>query len=463
MTIWLPDPTTLKRPAYRSLAQALVQAIEAGELRAGERLPTHRELAYQLGLSVQTISRAYEELVRLGVVSGEVGRGTFVRESITETKTPWHRLRESDAVIDCSMLTPVGSALHGERLSAALSCLAQDLPHDALFSFRPRAALARHRRVGVRWLARCGVQTQPDLVLPTNGSTAAMTVALMTAASPGDLVLTEEYGHHTLPSLARYPGLRLAGLPVDGEGIEPGAFDQACRQTSVKALFVVPNGLNPLARMMGLERRHEICEIARRHNVLILENDAGGPLSPGRPAPLTALAPERVFYFTGFSKCLLPGLRYGYLVMPETLVSAAMNRHLVTNWMATALVAEVATRWVADGTAAELLAWQQAALHRRNRIAARCLVGTPHAAVPSGLHIWLPLEGQWSEEAFVAHARHRGVALAPGGAFATSDAQRHPGVRICLGGPEEEEDLARGLGIVAHLLRNQPEPAMLAL
>ena len=147
----------------------------------------------------------------------------------------------------------------------------------------------------------------------------------------------------------------------------------------------------------------------------------------------------------------------------RNLAALVSFENMVTNWMATALVAEVATRWVADGTAAELLAWQQAALHRRNRIAARCLVGTPHAAVPSGLHIWLPLEGQWSEEAFVAHARHRGVALAPGGAFATSDAQRHPGVRICLGGPEEEEDLARGLGIVAHLLRNQPEPAMLAL
>jgi DNA-binding transcriptional MocR family regulator len=462
MTIWPPDPKSLRRPAYHALAQTLVRAIEAGEVRPGDRLPTHRELAYQLGLSVQTISRAYEELTRLGVIAGEVGRGTFVRAGPAEARTPWHRLRDGDAVIDCSMLTPVTSDLHAVRMSEALAGLSRDLPADALFSFRPRAALARHRRVGLQWLARCGVQTRMELVLPTNGCTAAMTIALMTAASPGDLVLTEEYGHHTLPPLSRYLGLRIAGLPMDREGVLPDAFAQACRSMPVKALFVIPNGLNPLASVMGLERRQALCDIARRHDVLIIENDAGGPLQPARPKPLAALAPERVFYFTGFTKCLLPGLRFGYLVLPETLVSAAMNRHLVTSWMATALVAEVATRWIADGTAAELLAWQQRALRQRNQIAARALQGVPHLAAPNGLHVWLPLAGRWAEDAFVLHARHHGIAVAAGQAFATDESPRRPGVRVCLGGPEPDE-LSRGLATVARLVRDRPEPAMLAL
>jgi DNA-binding transcriptional MocR family regulator len=462
MTIWPPDPRSLKRPAYRSLAQTLVRAVESGEIRAGERLPTQRELAFQLGLSVQTISRAYDELARLGVIAGEVGRGTFVREGPVETRTPWHRLQDSDAIIDCSMLMPVVSEMHSERMAAAVAGLARDLPDDVLFSFRPRAALARHRRIGTQWLARCGIVTRPELVLPTNGSTAAMTVALMTAAAPGDLVVTEECGHHTLPSLARYLGLRLAGLPVDPEGIDPEAFEHACQQASVKVLFLVPNGLNAAATFMGPERRHALCEIARRHDVLIVENDAGGPLHPGRPKPLATLAPERTFYFTSFTKCLLPGLRFGYLVLPETLVSAAMNRHLVTNWMATALVAELATRWVADGTAAELLAWQQAALRHRNQIAARALRGLAFTQIPNGLHLWLPLDGAWNEDAFVAHARHRGVAVAAGGAFAIGEAARHRGVRICLGAPETSE-LARGCDIIARLVRDRPEPAMLAI
>jgi DNA-binding transcriptional MocR family regulator len=462
MTIWPPDKNSLKRPAYRALAQALARAIEAGELRPGDRLPTHRELAYQLDLSVQTVGRAYEELTRLDIIGGEVGRGTFVRAGPVETRTPWHRIGGGEQVIDCSMLTPVIDDLHLQRMGTTLAELARDPPSEALFSFRPRAALQPHREVAVRWLRRCGVAVAPELVLPTNGNTSAMTVALMTAANPGDLVVTEELGHHTLPTLTRYLGLRLAGLEVDDEGIVPARFAAACRAGGVKVLYVMPNGNNPLARTMGRERRTELCDIARRHEVMILENDAWGPLQPDRPAPLVELAPERTFYFTGFSKCLLPGLRFGYLVMPETLVSAASNRHLVTSWMATALMAEIASRWVDDGTADELLDWQRAVLARRNRLAASVLADIPHLATRNGLHVWLPLGDSWSEIAFVTHARLQGVALAPGSSFAISEPPPQRGVRVCLGGPSED-DLRRGLAIIARLARNRPEPALLAI
>jgi DNA-binding transcriptional MocR family regulator len=462
MTMWPPDPSTLTRPAYRALAQALIRAIDAGAVKPGDRLPTHRDLAYQLGLSVQTISRAYDELTRLDIISGEVGRGTFVRPVQIEARTPWHRLDDNEQVIDCSMLTPVHGDIHVERMQAALAALSEDVPPEAMFSFRPRAALDRHRTSAIRWLRTCGIATRPELVLPTNGNTAAMTVALMTAANPGDLVVTEALGHHTLPPLAHYLGLRLAGLDVDEEGVTPEAFETACAVNGAKVLYLVPNGLNPMALLMGTERRRALVEVARRHDALILENDAGGPLQPGRPRPIAALAPERTFYFTGFSKCLMAGLRYGYLVVPETLVSAALNRHLVTNWMATILIAEIATRWIEDGTAEELLEWQRAALANRNRIAGRALRGLPHSGTPNGMHVWLPMPGHWTEEAFVAHARHRGVAVASGASFAIGDAVRPGGLRVCIGGPSAEA-MERALGILARLARDRPEPALLAV
>ncbi|QIE55465.1 PLP-dependent aminotransferase family protein [Pikeienuella piscinae] len=459
MTIWRPERGALKRPAYRSLAQSLIGAIESGELQPGDRLPTHRELAFDLGLSVQTISRAYEELVRLDIVTGEVGRGTFVRAGPVETRTPYHRLGGDEDVIDCSMLTPVIGAIHSTRMSATMAELAQAAPEGALFSFRPGQTMRPHRDSGARWLARCGVDAQPDRILPTNGATAAMTVALMTAASPGDLVLSEEIGHHTLRPLARYLGLRIGALASDEDGIAPDSFAHACAANPVKAIYVMPNGLNPTATTMSADRRAALVEIARAHDILIVENDAWGPLQPERPRPIAALAPERTLYFTGFSKCLLPGLRAAYLVAPEALVAAATNRHLVTNWMATPLMFEIASSWIADGTAAALLRWQQRALGRRNRIAAEMLEGLPFRASPNGLHVWTPLPEGWSEGAFVAHARLNGVAVAAGSAFAISDRAASAGVRICLGGPAEAA-LRRGLETVAELLRGEPDPGI---
>jgi DNA-binding transcriptional MocR family regulator len=462
MTIWPPDPANLSRPVYRSLAQVIVEAIAKGELKPGDRLPTHRNLATTLGLSVQTVTRAYDELIRADVISGQVGRGTFVNPSMPEGGgQPWHRIDGNESVIDCSMLTPVIGSLHEQAFSRTLASLAGSLPPETLFSFRPRQTVRAHVERAIDWLRICGVETQPDLVIPTNGATPAMTVALMTAAGHGDTVVTDEMSHHTMKALTRYLGLDLLGLPCDAQGIEPDAFEAACRTRTVRVLYAMPSANNPLARLMNIERRAALVAVARKHGVRIVENDAWGPLEPERPPPLASLAPERTFYFTSLTKCLLPGLRLGWLVVPEDMVTAAFGRHLVTNWMATALVAEIGSRWVADGTALRLLDWQREALARRNAIAATCLGDLPYHGAAHGLHLWLPLSGGWNESAFVNSARLRGVAVAAGSAFDTGVA-RQSGVRVCLGGPSES-DLAEGLTILARLARNLPEPDFLAI
>lgn len=462
MTIWPPAKEDLKRPVYRSLAHRLIDAVEAGEIPAGTKLPTHRALAFDLGLSVQTVSRAYEELARIGIISGEIGRGSFVRSVAKDTRMPWHRTLQNEGIVDCSMLTPVTGEICAEHLSATLADLAQEIPATAIFSFRPRAALERHCARAVGWLAGCGVATESHRVLPTNGNTAAMTTALMTCAVPGDLVVTEEIGHHTLKSLTGALGLRLSGLAIDREGIVPDAFERACNSGHVKVLFLLPSGLNPTAAMMSHERRVRIAEIARRNDVWIIENDAWGPIQPDRPAPIAAIAPERTLYFTGLTKCLLPGLRVAWLVVPERMVSAARTRHLVTSWMATPLMAEIATRWLEDGTARKLLRWQREQLGRRNRIAGEILQGARYSGTSHGMHIWHWLPDAWQEDAFVAHARNHGVAVAGGSNFVTDKGQFEPAVRICLGAGSET-DLANGLSIVARLSTSKPESALLAI
>lgn len=460
MTMWAPNPKELKRPAYRSLAEAINRAIKAGELKVGHRLPTHRDLAYRLGISVQTVSRAYEELIARGIIVGEVGRGTFVRASQSDTPPPFLPDNQWENLVDCSILTPVCDQIHVDHMRAALSRLSTELSNAAIVSFRPSVALAKYRASALKWLALCGVNCREESVLLTNGNTSAMTVALMSAASPGDLVVTEEIGHHTLKPLCRYLGLRLKGLRIDAEGIDPQDFDAACRINTVRAMFIMPTGLNPTAAMMSLSRRRELCEIAERHDVLIIENDAWGPIQTDRPAPFATLAPHRTFYFTGFSKCIMPGLRTGYLIVPEQFETATANRHLVTNWMATPIMAAIAANWIEDGTARDLLDWQNAALLRRNQTAAAILSGVDFRASPNGLHVWLPLPTPWQEEEFVTHARLSGVAVTPGSSFALGDKPVPPSIRICLG-TATEEALSRGLATIARLARSHPEPSLI--
>ncbi|SOE16502.1 GntR family transcriptional regulator [Hoeflea halophila] len=462
MTIWPPKSGELRRPAYKSLADTVVRAVDAGELHSGDRLPTHRNLAYDLGLSVQTVSRAYDELIRRGVIAGEVGRGTFVRAGRSDTKTPFVQDSQNEKFIDFSILMPVFEAMHLAEMQRALTQLGADLPSSAVSAFRPSTALRKYTAAATKWLEGCGLNPSAQGLLMTNGNTSAMTIALMTVASCSDLIVTEDLAHHTLKALSRYLGLRIQGLEADAEGVVPASFAAACQRSQVKAIYLMPSGLNPRAATMSAERRAELVAVARQHDVMIIENDAWGPLQPDRPAPIAAMAPERTFYFTSLTKCIMPGLRFGFLTMPEAFASAAANRHLVTSWMATPLMAEIGCRWIEDGTAERLLNWQMDALGKRNEVAAKALSGIPFQSSPNGMHVWLPIPGAWTEEEFVAHARLNGVAVAPGSAFAMSESARDQGVRICLGA-ETSRTLQRGLNVIARLARSNPEPALLTL
>ncbi|RWH53073.1 MAG: PLP-dependent aminotransferase family protein [Mesorhizobium sp.] len=433
MTLWRPDAALIRRPAYQSLADQFARAIHDGRLANGARLPTHRRLADELELSVQTVSRAYEELIRRGLVSGEIGRGSFVQTQRREPEPPYLPER-----------------------------LAENLPSSSALSFRPNMVFPRHRAVAVEWLRLCGLDVSAQNVSLTNGATAGMTVALMSVAPPGSTVATEAIGHHTLVPLARYLGFNLEGLPIDDSGLIPEALDEACQLSDIRAVFVQPSVINPTATLMGAARREQIAAVARRHDIAIIENDVLGPLVEGRPPPVAAFAPERTLYVTSFTKIVVPGLRIGYLAAPDRYVAAVANRHLVSNWMATPLVAEIATKWVTDGTAMELVGWQRSALRRRQEIAAQVLAGVDYRVHRDGLHLWLRLPGDRGEESFVSQARLQGVAIAPGTSFRISQEPWQPAVRISLGSTTEEE-LRAGLSVVTKLLLGDPEHLLLAI
>ncbi len=462
MTIWQPKPEELKRPAYRSLATSAIRAIEKGLLKPGDRLPTHRSLSYDLGVSVQTVSRAYEELNRLGYTSGEVGRGTFVAHAQRDARTPFLRESQYDRIIDLSILKPVVDEIHLRYMRLSLAELSENLPAADILSFRPNTYTRKHRETAIGWLQNCGVSTHPDSVILTNGNTPAMTTALMSAAKPGELVATEEMGHHTLTLLTRYLGLKITGLPIDAEGIVPDALEESCRNNRIRALYIMPNGANPKLAIMSTRRRLEICRIAAEHDIQIIENDAWGPLRHEQPTSFATLAPERTYYFTSFTKCLMPGLRTGYLVVPEHMIPSVTNRHMVTNWTATPIMAEIAARMLESGTAGALLDWQMNALVKRRQIASEELLGIPHYSIPGGLHVWIPLPTEWNEDILVNRARQTGVAIAPGSVFDMSGHGNHRGVRVCIG-PETEDRLRQGLRSIASILRSEPEPALLTI
>jgi len=461
MTNWKPDPVTLHRPAYLSLAEQFVRAIESGQLAIGARLLPHRKLAESLGLSVQTVSRAYEELIRRGLISGEIGRGSFVLGGASEARQPYLAERPGE-VIDLSILKPVVGAMHHDRLKQGFSWLAENLSIASALSFRPNMVMPHHLKVASNWLNRQGVAVDPNSISITNGATPAITVALMSVAPPGSSIAVEALTHHIMAPLCNYLGLHIEGIKMDAAGMLPAALDEMARRGQLRTIYLQPNVINPLASLMPLERRSEIVEIARRYELTIIENDILNVMVPDRVAAFATLAPERTLYICGFTKITMPGLRLAYLASPARLATAASNRHLAANWMATPPMVDLLSHWIEDGTVMDLALWQRQAMQERHLLAQEVLGANMPACHPHSLHLWLDLPRGWTEANFVEQARRRGVAVAMGHAFRVGDKAKRPAIRVALGSTLFE-DLRRGLGILQNSFTDEPDiilPAM---
>ncbi|SIS71756.1 PLP-dependent aminotransferase family protein [Paracoccus saliphilus] len=451
MSHWPLTREDISRPAYRSLAQGIAAAIDSGSLCPGDRLPPHRDLAWRLGLSVQTVSRAYEELIRADLISGEVGRGSFVKSGPRETiEVPWFRAATDRPPVDLSMMTPVRLPRIAEAWRVSMQRIADRLPDSVIHSFRPHQTMSLYGGMAAGWLARCGMVVPAQRILITNGCTPAQMVALMSVAQPGDEIATESSTCHTLKPALRHLYLRMRGIAGDERGMRPDALAAAARASGgkLRAVFLLPSGAGPFARMIDRERREELAATAVEQGLVIIESDVLGPIAPRRPPPVSSFAPERSLYFTGLSKCLSPGLRLGFLAMPEYLAERVLNRHLSLSWMATPMIAEIAADWIETGVADELLAAQRVELASRNRLAQR-LLGGRSMGFPHGLHRWLPLPPSTDEHGLIRAALAQDVALAPGSGFAVTDYA--PALRICLGGANSR-DLEHALNVISALL-----------
>lgn len=458
MTIWSPvlDPTD--EPKYQALVDALHRDVESGALPPGTRLPTQRQLASRLGLAIGTVSRAYAVAERRGLLSGEVGRGTFVRRREEEST--------GDEGDDSGLLDLSKGRLVRDRgdpsMQRSLEALSRRPDLDRLVDFyQPAAGMARHRAAGAAWLRRAGLEVDPERVAITSGAQHGAATVLAAIARPGDLVLTEEAAYAGIKALATLLHLQLRGLPLDEHGLRPDALEAACRTGTPRALFCMPTLQNPTGLTMPLSRRREIAAIAQSFDLPIVEDDVNGFLPLDPLPPIASLAPAHTYYITGTSKSLAPGLRIGYVAAPVHRIDRISATIRASTWLTAPLLAELVTDWIESGVADAMVDWKRSEIAARYALALQILGRWIPNPGPVSFHIWLPLPDPWRAEAFVAQARAKGVLVTSSAEFIVGRDSAPHAVRVCLGATLSRGGLEEGLGRLAELLRQVPEPGVM--
>ena len=419
---------------HRLLTEKIVDDIERGILKPSTRMPTHRDLAHRLGLSVQTVSISYKEAERRGYLRGEVGRGTYVCNRITERADSFMLDRDPSGAADLSIIRAVYTEAHERASRHLFEALSQSENAGFMRPCRPIAGLDRHRGIARDWLRGLSVDVDPGRIIITNGAAHGLFLAVAAVVQPGEVVLTESLTDHGIIGLANVLGFTLRGLAADREGIIPEAFEAACEAGDVRALVLIPSLGNPTSHLMGAERRIAIAGIARRYGVCVIEDEVYKPILEEKLPSMPELLPELGFFVTSFTKTVMTGLRTGYLVVPMQYSIRITSILRVTSWSGVNLVAEMASRWIEDGTAAGLVEIQRNELRSRQALVTDILGQHVAGSNPLSLCAWLGIPRNWSEDGLVRALANKGVAVTPSDPFIAGGDRGKGGIRICLGG-----------------------------
>jgi DNA-binding transcriptional MocR family regulator len=460
--MWKPGIQDSGTPRYLAIADAIERDIAGGVLADGVRLPTHRELAAHLGVTVGTVTRGYAEAERRGLTGGEVGRGTFVRRRQDPEDFGWRdagRIASAGAIdmsLACPWVPPDGS--DGRELARTLNEISRDGPLDELVRYDPTTALLRHRTAAAKWIANLGLEVPPDQVVVTGGAQHAMAVILASFMNAGDVLATADLTYPGLKTIARMLGIRIRGIEMDEEGLIPEALDAACETMAITALYCVPTLQNPTCATMSEGRRRAIAEVARKRGLLVLEDEIHVAVPGGNLAPLATFAPERTFHITTLSKWVMFGLRIGFIAAPARAIERLRSGVRSSIWQPPPLMVEVATRWISDGTAQRMGNMKLKELEARHRVVEEVLGGRFSIRTkPHSLHLWVSVPDPQRSDECVAQSRQRGLLIAGAEAFAVGR-DVPPAVRVSIAQVPHRQDVRRGLEILAAVLGSGSDP-----
>lgn len=460
MNEWYSDWLPHRGDVSTSLADTLEQAIRSGRLAAGTQLPTHRDLSKRLGVAVSTVSRAYAEAIRRGLIDGAVGRGTFVlpagrdesgssREGLRPLERLYLPLMQREDAVNLSLNEPLSDGT-GELLRKALAAVTAKDNLNELAHYQPPQGQLDHRLAGALWLRQLSVDVSAEDVYAVSGGQTALMTIFLGLARPGDTVLTEELTWPGAISVGRLTGIRLMPVAMDAEGLAPEEFETACQSLRPRFVYTMPTLHNPTTAIASLARRQEIARIARAHNVLIVEDDAYGFLLEPRATPYCQIARDITIYLTSLSKSIAPALRVGFMAVPPRLHKAMRAAMRATTTMVSPILLELTSELVNSGAGAEAARIQTDAARQRQRLA-RSILGTEGSA-PTSLHYWLKLPVDMRNAVFVADALANGVAVTPGDAFSVTPGKDPGGVRLCLCAESSTARVEQALRTVARLL-----------
>jgi GntR family transcriptional regulator / MocR family aminotransferase len=478
-------------PTFLRIARAVSADIRRGRLRAGDALPGSRTLAASLGVHRNTVLAAYRELSAEGWIACEEARGTFVSSQIPDVPPrrfsaqaavareiaprvgfdlgpsrlaalapaaplPGHALRSVDGPLSLGGGIPDVRLVPSTELARALRRVLKRRALEVLSYGDPAGPLSLRTALAAMVAATRGVAARPENVVVTRGSQMGIDLAVRALVAPGDVIAVEALGYRPAWEALRASGARLVPLPVDAQGLDVGALEQLCAEQRVRGVYVTPHHQFPTTVTLAPARRLRLLELARSLRLFVLEDDYDHEFHyEGRPVlPLASADVHGVVVYVGtLSKVLAPGLRIGFVVVPEPLAARLTSIRRIVDRQGDHLLESAVADLLEEGEIQRhIRRAKRVYAERRERLAA--LLGDRFASslsfeLPSGgTAIWARVASDVSVDAWASEAEELELVLQPARLFAF-DGKSRPFLRIGFAQHEEREvrEAVRRMGL----------------
>jgi len=456
MTIWTPAILDSKQPKYLALARAIEEAINNGELKGEEKLPPQRRLADALAVTIGTITRAYNEAERRGLVVARVGSGTYVRGKDQVNAVVHQMSQDIPGQIDMrAAFAPEGP--QNQMLSSAMASMAANpqLLND-LLRYAPELGHPNHRESFRRWLAAESVTLDSSDFLITHGGQHAISVSINALCREGDVILTENLVFPGVLAAAQDQGVKVVPVAMDEQGIILENVLLACKRHRPRVIYLTPNNQNPCGTQLSTERRQALIDICREYNVVILEDDVQFLARGDKTKSMQQMAPEQCIYLSSFSKRFSGAMRIGFLVAPAALYNKIRLSLRASSWTNSPLLIHWLCDWMDSGELAKLEDWLEREMIERQALAREYLSPWAPYSQTSSFNLWLTLPPGWLSHEFVAQAQQQGVLVRSADDYRVGQQIPSPAIRLCLSRPNSRAQLTEALGILKSILEQGP-------
>lgn len=454
MVMWNPKIIDTDKVLYVAIADAIERDINLGILEPGEKMPPQRSLAKIVGVNLTTVSRAYKEAEKRGLISGAVGKGTFVSSKDKKNATLPGVLDKNDEIIELGLIGSV--KVEGYDLAELLRTVAGDDSLESLLDYVPSQGLPRHREAASKWIRQYGFDADPERIVICAGATHAINCCLTGVFEPGDRIAVDVLTFTGFRNAAKLNHIKLEPVEMDSEGMIPESLESLCKKTHIKGVYLMPNMQNPTATMMSWERKQAIADVILRYGLTIIEDDIYNFTNQFSQLALSTLVPDNSIFICGISKALFPGLRIGFAYVPARFLYKFTQAVANTIWMAPPISAEIVARLIESGTAGKIVDEKNRIISHRLQLAKTAFEGFSYQAAEGSMFLWLNLPEGWSCSDFENTAFMSRVRIISAYKFYAGSQLPPNAVRISLGSAKNDEQLMRGLNTLVRILKQNP-------